>query len=138
MQAELLSVEKRNIWSAEALVAVESKTNPIAMVRWGWLHVVQELRHVCKFVVGTLGGLYSTPERVGSAKARSTRTNDRNEEVRQPDSSDETTEQGSLGSGGGGRAKRADQGEPQESKHPPDTEPGTGGTVDSKGSFSIC
>ena len=28
MQAELLSVEKRNIWSAEALVAVESKNKP--------------------------------------------------------------------------------------------------------------
>ena len=62
MQAELLSVEKHNIWSAEALFMVEGNTNLIAKVRWGWLHVVEELRHVCKFMVGTLGDLYSTPE----------------------------------------------------------------------------
>ena len=86
MQAELLSVEKLNIWSAEALSKAEGKTNSIAKVRWGWLHVVQELRHVCKFVSGTLGDLYSTPERVGPTKERSNQTNVRNEEVRQPDS----------------------------------------------------
>ena len=62
MQAELLSVEKHNIWSAEALFVAEGNTNLIAKVRWGWLHVVEELRHVCKFMVGTLGDLYSTPE----------------------------------------------------------------------------
>ena len=44
----------------------------------------QELRHVCKFVSGTLGDLYSTPE-FGSAKGRSIRTNVRNKEVRQPE-----------------------------------------------------
>ena len=109
MQAELLSVENHNIWSAEALFTVEGKTNLIATVRWGWLHVVEELRHVCKFVSGTLGGLYSTPE-FRSAKGRSIRTNVRNEEVRQPDSSDEAAEQRSPDSGGGSGAKRADRG----------------------------
>ena len=54
MQAELLSVENDNIWSAEALSMVEGKTNSIAKVRWVWLHVVEELRHACKFMVGTL------------------------------------------------------------------------------------
>ena len=34
MQAELLSVENCNIWSAEALFVVEGKTNSIAKVRW--------------------------------------------------------------------------------------------------------
>ena len=111
MQAELMSVEKSNIRSAETLGMVEGKTNLIAKVRWGWLRVVQELRHVCKFVAGTLGGLYSALERVGSAKERSIPTNDRNEEIRQPDSSDEAPEQRSPDSGGEGGAKRDDQGE---------------------------
>ena len=110
MQAEQLSVENLNIWSAEALSKAEGKTNSIAKVRWGWLHVVEELRHVCKFMVGTLGGLYSTPERVGPTKERSNQTNVRNEEVRQPDSSEETIEQGSPDSCGEGGAKRVDQG----------------------------
>ena len=71
-----------------------------------------------------------------SAKGRSIRTNVRNKEVRQPDSSDEAAEQRSPDSGGGSGAKRADQGEPNESKHRLDSDPGSDDTGDTLGSFS--
>ena len=59
-----------------------------------------------------------------------------NKEVRQPDSSDEAAEQRSPDSGGGSGAKRADQGEPNESKHRLDSDPGSDDTGDTVGPCS--